>query len=257
MRVNYKNGIVLSVGSNVGGAGSYCSDGSNNEECEQTIKFGYVTLGKNNSNNYDNSTQEDIARHEIMHGLGLPHVYGPYQIQGAFDSTATATPSKGSSWKKFQVPNMDPIINTNSHGLKETDIQNLQDKYGKDPERLKLIVNLIQENGEVVRAMNVALLAKKRIVNSTARSSYDGISVLSAKKGKYYILVRPMANALLGNSSSGVEGERKPTFEPANNESRYVCKRDKKTGIYKLCSNNKKKRAIKLKKDKSITISIE
>lgn len=259
-RVKYKNGIILTVGSNSGSLRQYCSNGEaidSNNPCEDTIMFGNASIGINNVENYGSDTSKDIIRHELMHALGLPHVYGPYQIQGFFDFQATATPSQGSSWKRYRVPNMDPIINTVSHGLKRTDIQNIQDKYGHKENSIIIKVNLVTSYGSPAEGMNVALLHKNRHIDkSTARSTYGGSAYLSTTRGKYFILVRPVPVAKGANLSSGVEGERSPTYIPSSTESLYVCKRDKKTKVYTLCNNPKKKKAIKLKKDREITVEL-
>lgn len=258
VRRDYKNGITFTEGSNSGSLDRYCSNGTEidiENPCEDTILWGRASVSNSNINNYDSQTRTDIIRHELMHALGLPHSYGPYQVQGFFDFMATATPTSKNNWKRFRVPNMDPIINTFSHGLKQTDIQNIQDKYGSDGSDKRLKVNLIQEDGSPAVGMNVALIHRKnKFGKSTARSSYNGISYLATTKGRYFIIVRPVPVARGANSSSGVEGERTPFFTPTSQKTRYVCKRNKKTKIFKLCDN--KKRAIKLKREREITIEV-
>lgn len=258
-RVTYANSMILTFASNTGSLRRYCDDGSDidpNNPCQDTILFGSAAVRSQNIQTYGFDTAVDVLRHEIMHALGLPHVYGPYQVQGTFDFQATAVPLQGYNWKKLRIPNMDPIIDIRSNGLKRTDIQNLQDKYGKPDNVRTLRVNLVQDNGETVTGMNVALWHRKRkLLRSTARSSYDGVAILTTLKGRYYILVRPVPVARGANASSGVEGERTPHFTPTSDNTKFVCSR--KRGVYRLCSNPKKKKAVKLKKDREITILID
>ena len=215
------------------------------------VRTGIVTLPKVRLAKKRRQEKIDLIQHEFLHAIGIPHIQGPFMIEGFFDNQATMHDNTNYPGLEIYEPNMDPSSSDEAIGLQASDIHAVNYFYPQEKE------DYIKVNIDFAyTGMNCALIGRSRkspMSGSVAMPTIDGVAnFYIPKNGKWSINLRPSSTK--GGSFSSVWRDGDPQLF---GEYWFRKKRGNKLIFRPATKKKHKLKKIKLKKDKEYIAIIE
>ena len=214
------------------------------------VHTGIVTVPKRRLEKASFSEKKDLIRHELAHAFDIPHVQGPFMVEGFYDGQATALSALFPDADIYE-PNLDPISSDKANGFQEADKHHIRNFY---PREIK--DNIYIDITTDLKGMNLALIGRSRKAafrDSVAQPSFKGKFEFYIKPGKYSMWLRPASQK--GGKLSGVWKE---DTEPSTQEEYWLRKKKGNKLIFKKALKKKHyNKKIKLNRDTIYELIIE